>query len=63
MSESHIFKAFRPSQMVGREELDEDSQMEKAAKMAQYVVRARAGLPLFEGPLGSTSIQMQKKSR
>jgi hypothetical protein len=64
MSDSHVFfKAFRPSQMAGRDEMDEDSQMEKETKMAQYEVRAQAGLPLFEGSLGSTSTQIHKKIR
>lgn len=60
MSDEHIFKAFRPSRMAVNDEAD-DLRTEKEAKMAQYRVRAEAGLPLFDGPMGGLSIRIHKK--
>ena len=63
MSDEHILKAFRPSRMSGDEDMDDDSRIEKESKMAQYEVRARAGLPLFDGPPGRMASSIQKKAR
>jgi hypothetical protein len=63
MSDEHVFKGFRPSRMAGNDEVDDGLQLEKEAKMAQYQVRAEAGLPLFDGPLGNLSIRIHKKSQ
>ena len=62
MSDEQVFKGFRPSRMAGNDETD-DLRDEKEAKMAQYQVRAQAGLPLFDGPLGSLSIRIHKNGR
>jgi hypothetical protein len=62
MSEEHVFKAFRPSRMSGTEDMDDESRVAKEAKMAQYEVRAQAGLPLFDGPLGMVR-HIHKKAR
>jgi hypothetical protein len=62
MSDEHVFKAFRPSRLAGNDEVDDDLRVEKEAKMAQYEVRAQAGLPLFDGPLGNLAVRTHKKS-
>ena len=48
MPDGEVLKAFRPSRLADRDELDEESQVEKGAKMVQYQMRAQAGLPLFD---------------
>jgi hypothetical protein len=63
MSDEQVFKGFRPSRMAGNDELDDDLRIEKEAKMVQYQIRAQAGLPLFDGPLGTLAIRIHKKSR
>ena len=63
MSDEQVFKAFRPSRMNGDDEMDDASQVEKEAKMAKYLARARAGLPLFDGPLGGMAARIHKKGR
>ncbi len=62
MSDEQVFKAFRPSRMAGNDEMDEVARIDKEAKMAQYEVRAQAGLPLFDGPLGHVAVRIHKKS-
>ena len=49
MSGDLNMKAFRPSQLVEREELDDLPDREREAKLRQYTIRAQAGLPLFDG--------------
>jgi hypothetical protein len=47
-AEMRIVKGFRPSRCVGHDASDEVFQREKQANMAQYAIRAQAGLPLFD---------------
>jgi len=62
MSGDNIFKAFRPSRFASRDPMDEQSQHDKEVKMAQYQLRAKAGLPLFDSAAASIS-PMHKKTR
>ena len=42
------FRAFRPSEYGRQDEVEEDGQEAKLAKMQLYIRRAEEGLPLFE---------------
>jgi hypothetical protein len=44
------FRAFRPSRFAQPDELEEEHQEAKQAKIRIYIKRAEAGMPLFEQP-------------
>lgn len=41
-------RAFRPSQFVRQDDVDDEAELVKQAHLEQYRVRAKAGLPLFD---------------
>lgn len=49
MSSSQLsVRAFRPSRMQNRDEVDDSARQAKAANMEKYSLLAQEGLPLFE---------------
>ena len=51
------FRAFRPSRFGRQDEVEEEVQQTKVARISIYAKRVEAGLPLFDQPSAAKAIK------
>ena len=55
MAHERAERAYRPSQFTRRDEFDELARREREENLSRYIVRAQAGLPLFDTATTATA--------